>query len=235
MKGLAIAACLILPSTAIFAADSAHKTLSEATSVFSEVMATPDKGIPQELLEQAQCIMIVPGLKKAAFVVGGEYGRGFAACRNQSGKGWGAPAAVRMEGGSVGFQIGGSSTDLVMLVMSQRGMDKLLEDKFTLGADASVAAGPVGRTADAKTDVKMSAEILAWSRAKGLFAGVAINGATLRNDLDLNAELYGHKMTNKEVIMGGMRPPAAAAPLIAALDKYSMRKDENADRAKDHQ
>jgi lipid-binding SYLF domain-containing protein len=229
MKGLALAASLILSSTAM-PADTAQKTLNEAASVFSEIMATPDKGIPQDLLEKASCVVIVPGLKKAAFVVGGQYGVGFTTCRNSSGTGWGPPAAVRMEGGSVGLQIGASSTDLVMLVMNRNGMDKLLADKFTLGADASVAAGPVGRTAAADTDVKMSAEILAWSRSKGLFAGIALKGATFRNDLDRNAELYGHGMTNKEVITSEMAPPPAAKSLLAALDKYSMRKDTNADR-----
>jgi lipid-binding SYLF domain-containing protein len=238
MKGLtltaSLAASLILSSTAIFA-DTAQNNLSEAASVFSEIMATPDKGIPQDLLEKAQCIMIVPGLKKAAFVVGGEYGRGFVSCRNRSGRGWGPPAAVRMEGGSFGLQIGGSSTDLVMLVMSQRGMNKLLNDKFTLGGDASVAAGPVGRTANANTDVSMSAEILAWSRAKGLFAGVSLNGGTVRNDLDENEALYGHRMTNKEVIESDMPAPESAQALLHALDRYSMHKEGNADRSKDHQ
>jgi lipid-binding SYLF domain-containing protein len=238
MKALTItaslAASLILSSTAIFA-DTAQNNLREAASVFSEIMATPDKGIPQDLLEKAQCIMIVPGLKKAAFVVGGEYGRGFVTCRNRDGRGWGPPAAVRMEGGSFGLQIGGSSTDLVMLVMGQRGMNKLLNDKFTLGADASVAAGPVGRTANANTDVTMSAEILAWSRAKGLFAGIALNGGTVRNDLDENQSLYGRRMTNKEVIESGMAAPESGLALLHELDRYSMHKDGNADRSKDHQ
>lgn len=233
MKSLVLAASVILSSTAIFA-DTAQQHLSEAASVLSEIMATPDKGIPQELLEKAQCVMIVPGLKKAAFVVGGEYGRGFVTCRNHSGRGWGPPAAVRMEGGSFGFQIGGSSTDIVMLVMNQRGMDRLLSDKFTLGADASVAAGPVGRTANANTDVSMTAEILAWSRAKGLFAGISLNGGTVRNDLDENAQLYGHKMTNKEVIMSDMPAPTSAHELLSTLDRYSMRKEGDADRSKDH-
>jgi len=187
-------------------------------------MATPDKGIPQDLLAKAQCVVVVPGLKKGAFVVGGQYGRGFAECRKDDGFGWGAPGAVRVEGGSVGFQIGGSSTDVVMLVMNKRGMEKLLGDKFTLGADASVAAGPVGRTATAATDVRMDAEILAWSRAKGVFAGISLNGATLRNDADVNAELYGREIDNKEVLSGAVEPPAAAQALRAALDKYSMRK-----------
>jgi lipid-binding SYLF domain-containing protein len=216
------AAALILPAAAM--ADTAAERLAASATVFSEVMSTPDKGIPQDLLAKAQCVVIVPGLKKGAFVVGGQYGRGFAECRHESGPGWGAPGAVRVEGGSVGFQIGGSSTDVVMLVMNKSGMQKLLGDKFTLGADASVAAGPVGRTANADTDVRMTAEILAWSRAKGLFAGISLTGATLRNDSDVNAELYGRKIDNKEVLSGGVEPPSAAQNLRTALDKYSMRK-----------
>jgi lipid-binding SYLF domain-containing protein len=195
--------------------------LNSASDVFKEVMATPDKGIPRDLLAKAQCVVIVPGLKKAAFVLGGEFGRGFVVCRNAGGAGWTAPAAIRMEGGSFGLQIGGSSTDLVMLVMNRRGMDKLLSDKFTLGADAAVAAGPVGRTANAQTDVQMSAEILAWSRSQGIFAGLALKGATLRPDQSENETLYGHKMTTREVLTGNMAPPAAAKPLIAELDRYS--------------
>jgi len=172
-------------------------------------MSTPDKGIPQDLLAKSQCVIIVPGMKKGAFVVGGQYGRGFAECRRADGTGWGAPGAVRVEGGSFGFQIGGSSTDVVMLVMNKSGMQKLLGDKFTLGADASIAAGPVGRTANADTDARMNAEILAWSRAKGLFAGISLSGATLRNDADVNQELYGRKIDNKEVLGGAVarRPP----------------------------
>ena len=188
MKQYAIGMAVML-STVAMAADNPAERLSDAASVFQEVMNTPDKGIPQDLLEKAACVVIVPGLKKGAFVVGGEFGRGFAVCRSSNGTGWGAPSAVRVEGGSVGFQIGGSSTDVVMLVMNQHGMDKLMGDKFTLGADASVAAGPVGRTAKADTDLKMTAEILAWSRAKGLFAGISLNGATLRPDEDVDEAL----------------------------------------------
>jgi lipid-binding SYLF domain-containing protein len=224
MRALTIALSLAV-SAAVLPAETASERLNETANVFSEIMQTPDKGIPQDLLEKAQCIIILPGLKKAAFVVGGEYGRGFAECRNASGKAWGAPTALKLEGGSLGFQIGGSSTDLVMLVMNERGMEKLLGDKFTLGADASVAAGPVGRTARAATDVKMDAEILAWSRAKGLFAGVSLNGASIHNDADGNAELYGRKQTNREVLTGGITPPAAARRLNAELNKYSYRKD----------
>ena len=231
MKGLVIAASVLLGTTALMA-EKAQERLNTSATVFSEIMGTPDKGIPQDLLSKAHCIVIVPDLKKAAFVVGGQYGRGFATCRNTSGNGWGAPAAVRIEGGSVGFQIGGSSTDLVMLVMNRKGMDKLVGDKFTLGADASVAAGPVGRTANASTDVKMDAEILAWSRSKGLFAGISLNGATLRPDKDENIELYGSAVTNKEILMGGMKAPASADVLTTALNKYSMREETSADRTK---
>jgi len=224
MRSLAVIASFLI-STAALVADTVQERLSDATAVFSEIMGTPDKGIPQDLIDKAQCVVIIPGLKKGAFVVGGEFGRGFVECRKGSGTGWGAPAAVRMEGGSVGLQIGGSSTDLVMLVMNQRGMDRLLGDKFTLGADATVAAGPVGRTAAAETDTKLSAEILAWSRAKGLFGGVALKGATLRPDEKENASLYGHTMTNREILSGNMAPPPAANQLIAELDKYSPRKE----------
>jgi lipid-binding SYLF domain-containing protein len=225
MKGLFLPAALIV-STALFAADNPQDQLRKTTDVFHDIMSTPDKGIPQDLVNRAECIVIVPDLLKAAFVVGGEYGHGFAMCRNANGSGWSAPAAMKIEGGSVGFQIGGSATDLVLLVMSRSGMDKLLSDKFTLGADASVAAGPVGRTANAATDLKLSAEILAWSRAKGLFAGVALNGATLRPDSKENEKLYGRALTNREILMGNVRTPAAAEPLVSALDRYSSRHAE---------
>src|SRR6185503_18566266 len=199
------------------------KRLDEAAAVFSEVMAAPDKGIPQELLENAHCIVIVPDLKTGAFIVGGKYGKGYMSCRNKRGPGWSAPATVRIEGGSVGFQIGGSSTDLIMLVMNERGADKLLESKFTLGAEGSVAGGPVGRTATAQTDAQMHADILSWSRSQGLFAGISLRGATLRQDLDDNATLYGKRLENREIVTKGIRPPRAAAKLLALLNKYSFR------------
>jgi len=218
---LVIVAGLAL-STTLLAIDKAPaKRLGEAASVFSEIMATPDKGIPQDLLDKAHCIVIVPSLKTAAFIVGGKYGKGYLSCRNQNGEGWSAPATVRIEGGSVGFQIGGSETDLIMLVMNQGGEDKLLASKFTLGAEGSVAAGPVGRTATAQTDVQMHAEILSWSRSQGLFAGLALEGATLRQDLDDNAELYGKRLENRDIVTGGRRAPRAAAALMALLNKYS--------------
>ena len=199
------------------------KRLDEAAAVFSEVMATPDKGIPQDMLANAHCIVIVPGLKTAAFLVGGKYGKGYVSCRNKDGVGWSAPGTVRIEGGSVGFQIGGSETDLIMLVMNERGADKLLSSKFTLGAEGSVAAGPVGRTATAQTDIQMHAEILSWSRSQGLFAGLALEGATLRQDLDDNAVLYGRKLENREIVTSGVRAPKAAARLLELLNKYSPR------------
>jgi lipid-binding SYLF domain-containing protein len=199
------------------------KRLDEAAIVFSEVMAAPDKGIPEDMLANAHCIVIVPGLKTAAFLVGGKYGKGYLSCRNKSGVGWSAPGTVRIEGGSVGFQIGGSQTDLIMLVMNARGADKLLSSKFTLGAEGSVAAGPVGRTATAQTDAQMKAEILSWSRSQGLFAGLALEGATLRQDLDDNATLYGKKLENRQIVTTGVRTPKSAAKLIALLNKHSAR------------
>jgi lipid-binding SYLF domain-containing protein len=186
-------------------------------------MNAPDKGIPQDLLEHAHCIVIVPDLKTAAFMFGAKYGKGYLSCHNKGGAGWSAPATVRIEGGSVGFQIGGSSTDLIMLVMNERGAKKLIESKFTLGAEGSVAAGPVGRTATAQTDAQMHADILSWSRSQGLFAGLALEGATLRQDLDDNATLYGKKLENSEIVSKGVRPPKAASKLMALLNRYSFR------------
>ena len=217
---------LFCSSVVLFAADTAQERLADATNVFNEIMAVPDKAVPQELLETAHCIIIVPGMKQAAFGVGAKWGRGYAVCR-QNRAGWSAPAAIRVEGGSFGFQIGGSSTDIVMLLMNERGMRRLLEDKVTLGAEATVAAGPVGRQTAASTDVQMSAEILSWSRSKGLFAGIALHGATLRPDNDVNEELYGSKLTNKEILMGGQTAPAGAMDLITALNRYSPREDKD--------
>jgi lipid-binding SYLF domain-containing protein len=199
------------------------KRLNEAAAVFSEIMSAPDKGIPEDMLGNAHCIVIVPNLKTAAFFFGAKYGKGVLSCRVKGG--WSAPATVRIEGGSVGFQIGGSETDLVMLVMNARGMDKLLASKFTLGAEGSVAAGPVGRTATAQTDAQMHAEILSWSRSQGLFAGIALEGATLRQDLDDNAKLYGKRLENRQILTKGVRTPKAGMKLITMLNKYSAREN----------
>src|SRR5947209_18030208 len=212
--------------------NDAVKRLDEAAAVFSEVMGTPDKGIPQEMLENAHCIVIVPSVKTAAFLVGAKYGKGFVSCRNKTGPGWSAPGTIRIEGGSVGFQIGGSQTDLIMLVMNERGADKLRSSKFTLGAEGSVAAGPVGRTATAQTDAQMHAEILSWSRSQGLFAGLALEGATLRQDQDDNTKLYGRKLQNREIVTSGMVAPKAAAKLLNLLNKYSASERKSVSQAR---
>ncbi len=211
----------------LFAANTKSKTderLEDADSLFTEIMATPDKSIPQSLLDKSSCIILVPGLKKGAFVVGGKYGRGFAMCRREGGEGWGPPAAIRIEGGSFGLQIGFSSSDVVMLVMNERGMKRLSSSKFTIGAEATAAAGPVGRNATAQTDALVTAEILSWSRSRGAFAGVSLDGATLRNDLDENKAMYGQRWTSAEILMSGAKPPAAASKLLSDLNKYSPRK-----------
>src|SRR5271154_905893 len=193
--------CLALTLMTGFALQAAvaPDRLIDAADMMTDIMSAPDKGIPQDLLEKAQCIIVAPGLKKGAFIVGAKYGKGFMLCRKPGGVGWSAPAAIRVEGGSFGFQIGGSETDVVMLVNSEPGAKKLLESKFTVGGDASVAAGPVGRTSSAETDAQLHAEILTWSRSGGAFAGVSLEGATLRPDEDWNKELYSAPLTNKEI------------------------------------
>lgn len=216
---ITISTFLVLAVPAL--AEKATDRLNEATTVLRELMVVSDKGIPQDLLESAHCAVIIPGAKKGGFFVGAQYGRGFVLCRDKNHKGWGAPAAVRMEGGSIGLQIGAAETDIFMLVMNESGMRKLLESKFTLDAAAGVAAGPVGRSTQASTDGKVTAEILAWSRSRGAFAGMTIGGGTLRNDLDENQELYGKRITNKEVLSGAVQPPAAASELIALLNRHS--------------
>jgi lipid-binding SYLF domain-containing protein len=200
------------------------KRLNASAGVLSEIMAAPDKGIPQDLLDKSACVVIVPNVKKGAFIVGAKYGRGFVVCRNQNGRGWSAPGGVKVEGGSVGFQIGGSETDVVMLLMNQSAIEKLLSSKFTIGGDASVAAGPVGRTSSAATDAQLHAELLSYSRARGLFAGVSLDGATLRPDDDANKDMYGKEMSNKDVVLGNVKSPRAADRLIAELNKRSSRR-----------
>jgi len=226
MRWVSLTLAFAIVCAPLLAADTTTKTaerLDDSASLFSEIMSTPDRAIPQELLERAQCVVIVPELKKAAFVVGAKYGRGFAVCRGAAGAGWGPPAAIRIEGGSVGFQVGVSSTDVLMLVMNKRGMRRLSSSKFTIGGDAAAAAGPVGRSASAQTDAFVSAEILSYSRSKGLFAGVSLEGATLRNDLDENEILYGKRWTSKQILGSGAKMPAAASKLISVLNKYSVR------------
>jgi lipid-binding SYLF domain-containing protein len=197
--------------------------LNDAAAVFTEIMDAPDKGIPNDLLESAHCIVIVPGLKKGAFIVGAKFGKGFVSCRANTTHKWSAPAAVRVEGGSVGFQIGGSETDVILLVMNDRGANRLLSSQFTLGGEGEVAAGPVGRSATAQTDAKFTAEILSWSRSRGVFAGVSLQGATLREDDDANQVLYGKKLTNREIVEKNVPAPPAAQRLLSLLNRYSPR------------
>lgn len=193
--------------------------LADATAVLTEMAGSFDAGIPKDLLAKAECVVILPGVKKGAIGFGGQYGRGYMACRTKGG--WSAPSGMRIEGGSIGFQIGGSSTDVILLVMNTRGADKLLDSKFTVGADAAVAAGPLGRQASAQTDATMHAEMLAWSRSRGVFAGVSLQGSTLRTDGGENEELYGKPdMSARSIVRGDVKPPAAAKNLMAALAKY---------------
>jgi lipid-binding SYLF domain-containing protein len=215
------AASLVGLGTSAARADTPAERLAESTTVLKEILDAPDKGIPDDLLRSAHCLVVVPGVKNAGFVIGAKYGRGFLLCRTENRLGWGAPAAVRIEGGSVGFQIGASETDVVMLVMDERSVDGILSSKFTLGGTAAVAAGPVGRSTTAQTDATFQAKILSYSRSRGVFAGVALSGATLREDRDENKELYGMDLSNKAIVSGGVMPPAAAAELIALLNRYS--------------
>jgi lipid-binding SYLF domain-containing protein len=217
---LAAAAALVLVSPLGVAPAGAQTVarIENAVAVFDEVMTMGDRSIPVDLLKKAQCVAIVPGLKKGAFVVGAKYGRGFVSCRKDSG--WSAPAGIRVEGGSVGFQIGGTEVDVILAIMNKRGVERLLSNQFTLGADASVAAGPVGRTAAAQTDAGMTAEILSWSRSRGVFAGVALEGATLRGDADANLDLYGKRLDTRAIVTGDTPVPPAGQTLISRLSKY---------------
>jgi lipid-binding SYLF domain-containing protein len=222
---LRLAATLALTVTlASAASNDAPARLMAAATAFKEVMGIPDKSIPQDLLDKAYCIVVVPDLKKAAFLFGAKYGKGFVSCRKKDGVGWSAPGSIRIEGGSFGLQIGGTETDVFMLVMNERGMERLLSTKFTLGGDATAAAGPVGRSTQAETDAALTAEILTWSRARGLFAGLSLSGSTLREDSDWNMELYGKAITNRQVITGGQEPPASASAWMTELNRFSSRK-----------
>jgi len=225
---LAALLLLVLMAPAGFAAGGKRsdevQRLQRAAEVFKEIMATPDKAIPDDLLSRSECVAIVPGLKKGALGFGGKYGKGVVMCRKPDRK-WTAPSFITVEGGSVGFQIGFSQSDVVLLIMNRKGIDKLIGDKFTLGADASVAAGPVGRTANAQTNVRLDAEILGYSRAKGLFAGVSLEGATLRQDQDNIRDFYGKEIDARKILLDGTVPmPDEARPLAAALAHESPRK-----------
>ena len=198
--------------------DDVNRT-QKAAQVFKEIMNTPDQGIPSNLLESAKCIAIIPGDKKFAFVFGGSYGRGLATCR--TGHGWSAPMFVAIDSGSVGYQIGGSSTDIVMLFMNDHALQSLMSDKFKLGADASVAAGPVGRNAAGGTDLKLNAEILSYSRSKGIFAGVSLDGAVMQADNSGDKAMYGDDVNRHEILDGKVAVPASARALVEELGGYA--------------
>jgi lipid-binding SYLF domain-containing protein len=227
MRLLSLTLTITLGATLLVAEEDTRKTndrLDDAASLFTEIMSAPDRALPQRVLDRASCIVLVPGMKKGAFLVGGKFGKGFSICRAASGQGWGPPAAIRIEGGSFGPQIGFSSSDVILLVMNERGMKRLSEDKFTLGGEATVAVGPLGRDATAQTDAWMTAEILSWSRSKGVFIGASLDGATLRNDLDGNRDMYGKPWTSRQILTSGAKPPAAARKLLDVLAKYSPKK-----------
>jgi lipid-binding SYLF domain-containing protein len=202
-------------------AEKERERLAEAAQSFDEIMAAPDKGIPGSVLDKAECVVIIPGMKKGAFVVGGQYGKGAVSCRDKTKSHWVAPAMVELGGGSVGFQLGASATDVVMLVMERSGMDSLLKSKFTLGGDASVAGGPVGRTSTAETDAAMQAKILSYSRSQGVFAGVSLKGMSLSQDGNANKALYGKEIDAKDILTGQVRAPADAKPVVDVLTKHS--------------
>jgi lipid-binding SYLF domain-containing protein len=212
-------------NVASFAADQQSPTskaalrAQAAADVLDEIQGAPDKGIPQEVLGSAECVAVVPSLLKGGFIVGGRFGRGLASCRTP--KGWSAPAFFTVKGGSVGFQIGGQAVDLVMLIMNNDGMQHLLSSQFSLGADASVAAGPVGRHAEGNTDWKMRAQVLTYSRARGIFAGVSLEGAVINQDKESTRDFYGRMVPFKTSLKGEVDPPAAANTFLTALAKWA--------------
>jgi len=211
---------VVLGVASVFGASKEEERLANAAKAFDDIMSAPDN-IPKSVLDKAECVVVIPGMKKGGFIVGGRYGKGMVSCRNKAKTHWGAPAMLEMGGGSFGLQIGASAVDVVMLVMNREGIDSLLKDKFTLGGDASVAAGPVGRSGAAETDALMSAKILSYSRSKGVFAGLELKGTTLNQDNDANKAIYGKAMDAKEILTDQTKSPAAAKPVIDILTKYS--------------
>jgi len=219
-------------SASLFASkEDVVKRLNTSAEVFNDIMKTPDKGIPAEILERAQCVVIVPDMKKGGFVVGAKYGKGFMTCKTTA-AGWSAPSAIKIEGGSFGAQIGAGEVDVVLVVMNKTGAEKLMRSEFTLGGDAGVMAGPVGRGASAQTDALMHAEILSYSRARGAFAGVTLTGSTLRSDDKDNEYLYGKPVEHKAVLMGQVTKPPAAQPLYAALNSHTVTRATGSQRSR---
>lgn len=221
MKKILALACVVGMSLPVFAAtdkSTIDQRLTAATDVINQIMATPDKAIPNSVMQAATCVAVVPDVKKAAFIIGGEYGQGVVTCR--TGHGWSAPAFISVKGGSVGWQIGGQSTDLVLVAVNQKGMQDLLKSKFKIGGDASAAAGPVGRNAQAATNWKLNSELLSYSRAKGLFAGIDLSGAVFSQNDDDTADFYGKPHTFQQILKGNVLPPAAAKPFVRTVAKY---------------
>jgi lipid-binding SYLF domain-containing protein len=224
MKIFSLAMAAALAAAPAFAQKDTPDRLAAATEVLNAMMNASDKGIPQDLLNKAECVVVIPNLKKGGFIVGAEYGKGFFTCRKASGVGWSAPGAVRISGGKFGLLIGGAETDVVMLVMNQTGMQHMLSDKFQIGGEASAAAGPVGRDASAMTDAELHAEILTYSRQRGIFGGLDLSGAAITEDHDGNKALYGHDVSNKEIATGTVHTPAEAHEFVHTLDRLSSRK-----------
>ena len=219
-----LGACVLLVAAGVYAANKEEERLQNCGTVMEEITHVPDN-IPQELLEKANCVVVIPSVVKIAVGIGGSYGRGAMICRtgsNYTGPSWGAPAMMALEGGSIGLQLGGQATDFVLLVMNPKGAESILKSKVKLGGDASAAAGPKGRTAAAQTDIVMKAEILTYSRSRGLFAGVSLEGSTLRQDNGANENLYGRKLTAQEIVRAHkVGTPAAGQKLVALLNKQS--------------
>jgi lipid-binding SYLF domain-containing protein len=224
MKKFLAVLCLAGLSLPAFAASDAaalQKRLDAATATLNEIMATPDRAIPDQILTGATCVGVIPGLIKGAFIFGAEYGQGVVSCR--TGHGWSAPAFIKMEGGSFGFQAGGSGTDLVLVAVNQKGFQDLLKSKFKIGGDASAAAGPVGRDAQAATNWKLQSELLTWSRSKGLFAGIDLNGVAVFENTEDTTAFYGAPHTFEQILKGNVIPPAEAKPFVRTVAKYFRR------------
>lgn len=224
MKLFVAALTAALVAVPAFAQKDTADRLAAATEDLHAMINASDKGIPEDLLNRASCVAVIPNLKKGGFIVGAEYGKGFFTCRKGSGMGWSAPGAIRISGGKFGLLIGGAETDVIMLVMNQSGMEHLLSDKFQVGGEASAAAGPLGRSASAMTDAEMHAEILTYSRSRGLFGGLDLSGAAVTEDHEGNKQLYGHDVSNKEIVTGDVHTPAEARQFIHTLDRLSSRK-----------
>ena len=224
MRVVVGALAAVLMTLPAFAQKSVDARLRAATEDLNAMMNASDKGIPQDLLSKASCVVVIPNVKAGGFIVGGEYGKGFFTCRKESGVGWSAPGAIKITGGKFGLLIGGKETDVIMLVMNKSGMEHLLSDHFQLGGEASAAAGPVGRTSSAMTDAEMHAEILTYSRSRGIFGGLDLSGAAVTEDKDSVRDLYGNDLTNKEILNGTHTVPTEARQFIHTLDRISSRK-----------